>query len=69
VAKTSNLNVLASVAYEIGVWEEDLKSVFEANDRTADVFGLTGEARSLELLDPKNEMLMRLGKIVSLLAS
>ena len=69
VAETSNLNVLASVAYEIGVWESDLSKVFEANDRTADAFGLAGDARRLELLDPKNEMLQRLGKIVTLIAT
>ncbi len=68
VAETSNLNVLASIAYEIGVWEDDLKSVFTANDRTADAFGLTGDTRRLELLDPKNELVQRLGKIVSLVA-
>ncbi len=69
VAEISNLNVLASVAYEIAVLEDDLKSVFTANDRTADAFGLTGDARSLERLDPKNKMLQRLGKIVTLVAT
>jgi hypothetical protein len=67
-AETSNLNVLASIAYEVGVLDNDLSKVFEANDRTADAFGLTEDARKLELLSPKNEMLQRLGKIVNLVA-
>jgi hypothetical protein len=68
VSETSNLNVLASIAYEVGVLENDLMKVYEANDRIADAFGLAGEARRLELLSPKNEMLQRLGKIVNLVA-
>jgi len=67
--ETSNLNVLASIAYEIGVLKNDLKAVYDASELTADAFGLTGEARAIERLDPKNGMLTRLGKIVSLIAS
>lgn len=63
----SNLNVLSSIAYEIGVWEENLKGVASANERTAAIFGFEGTEANLEKLDSKHPKLLRLAKVVALI--
>ncbi len=63
---TSNINVLTSIAYEIGVLETSLGHIAAAAQRTSAAFGTDGV---LEHLDPKDAKLVALGKVVTLVGT